>query len=158
MAGIDVHEIQRHRRAHEVSDPKAQQVPIECKGRVDVGHHQHRMSHALRPSTETRRYAVPGGMVHRRSDHRGTPPHGCPAGSRKEITSAAQRWSATAAVSRRTATPAFSSRAASASRAARVRDLPAEKTLSIRQPAVDDQALLAVIHAEGTHGAAAINR
>src|SRR5262245_6132388 len=39
-----------------------------------------------------------------------------------------------------------------------VRDLPAEKTLPIRQPAVDDEALFAVIHAEGTHGAAAINR
>jgi hypothetical protein len=40
----------------------------------------------------------------------------------------------------------------------RVRDLPAEKTLSIRQPTVDDQALLSVVHAEGTHAAAAINR
>ena len=39
-----------------------------------------------------------------------------------------------------------------------VRDLPAEKTLSIRQAAVSDEALLAVIHAEGTDGAAAINR
>src|SRR5205823_6252007 len=37
-------------------------------------------------------------------------------------------------------------------------DLPAEKTLPIRQPAIGDEALLAVIHAEGTHGAAAINR
>ena len=53
MAGVDVHEIERHRRAHEVSDPEAQQILIECKGRVYVGHHQHRMSHALRPSTET---------------------------------------------------------------------------------------------------------
>jgi hypothetical protein len=40
----------------------------------------------------------------------------------------------------------------------RVRNLPAEKTLSIHQSAVDDQALLPVVHAEGTHGAAAINR
>jgi hypothetical protein len=39
MAGVDVHEIERHRRAHEVSDPKAQQVPIEFKGRIDVRHH-----------------------------------------------------------------------------------------------------------------------
>jgi hypothetical protein len=39
----------------------------------------------------------------------------------------------------------------------RVRSLPAEKTLSIWQPTVDDQALLPVIHAEGSHGAAAIN-
>src|SRR6516162_3020472 len=50
MAGVDVHEIQRHRRPHEVSDPETQQVPIECKGRVDFGHHHHGMSHALRPS------------------------------------------------------------------------------------------------------------
>src|ERR1700730_12620270 len=34
-----------------------------------------------------------------------------------------------------------------------VRDLPAEKTLPIRQAAIGDEALLAVIHAEGTHGA-----
>jgi hypothetical protein len=40
----------------------------------------------------------------------------------------------------------------------RVRNLPAEKTLFIRQPTVDNQALLPVVHAEGTHGAAAINR
>src|SRR6516165_5664217 len=53
MAGVDVHEIERHRRTHEVSDPKAQQVPIEFEGRIDVGHHQHRMPHALRPGTET---------------------------------------------------------------------------------------------------------
>src|SRR6516225_9546385 len=54
MAGVDVHEIERHWRAHEVSDPKAQQVPIKFKGRIDVGHHQHCMSHALRAGTETR--------------------------------------------------------------------------------------------------------
>src|SRR5262249_61595300 len=53
MAGVDAHEIQRHRRPHEVSDPEAQQVPIECKGRVDFWHYQHGMSHALRPITKT---------------------------------------------------------------------------------------------------------
>src|ERR1700751_360375 len=53
MASVGVHEIQRDRRPHEVGDPEAQQVPIECEGRVDVGHHQHGMSHALRPSTKT---------------------------------------------------------------------------------------------------------
>jgi cytochrome bd ubiquinol oxidase subunit I len=37
-------------------------------------------------------------------------------------------------------------------------DLPAEKTLPIRQPAIDNQALLSVVHAEGTHVATAINR
>src|SRR5215471_13557594 len=52
MSAIDVHEIQRHRRAHEVGYPEAQQVPIERKGRVDFRHYQHGMSHALRPSTE----------------------------------------------------------------------------------------------------------
>src|SRR6266511_2924080 len=52
MASIDVHEIQRHRRPHEVSNPETQQVLIECKGRVDVGHHKYGMSHALHPSTK----------------------------------------------------------------------------------------------------------
>src|SRR5262245_47726419 len=51
--GPDVGEMQRPRRAHEVSDPEAQQVPLEWEGRVDFGHHQHGMSHALRPSTKT---------------------------------------------------------------------------------------------------------
>src|SRR6516164_11498877 len=40
----------------------------------------------------------------------------------------------------------------------RVRDLPAEKTLAVRQPTIDNQALLSVIHAERTHVAATINR
>src|SRR5262249_34962966 len=40
----------------------------------------------------------------------------------------------------------------------RVRNLPSKKTLSIGQPTVDNQALLPVVHAEGTHGTAAINR
>src|SRR5215472_14554866 len=40
--------------AHEVGYPEAQQVPIECKGRVDFRHYQHGMSHALRPSTKAR--------------------------------------------------------------------------------------------------------
>src|SRR5215831_20855002 len=52
MAGVDVHEIQRHRRAHEVGYPEAQQVPIECKGRVDFRHYKHGVSHALRPRSE----------------------------------------------------------------------------------------------------------
>jgi len=41
---------------------------------------------------------------------------------------------------------------------ARVRNLPAEKTLSIRQTTVKDQALLPVVHAKGTYSAATINR
>src|SRR5262245_41581267 len=53
MAGVDVHEIQRHRRPHEVGDPEAEQVLIERKGRIDFGHHKDGMSHALRPSTKT---------------------------------------------------------------------------------------------------------
>src|SRR5215469_13296569 len=53
MSAIDVHEIQRHRQAREVGNLEAQQIPIERKGRVDIGHHQHGMSHALRASPET---------------------------------------------------------------------------------------------------------
>src|SRR5215469_4326197 len=54
VSAVDVHKIQRHRGAHEVGYPEAQQVPIECKGRVDFRHYQHGMSHALRPSTKAR--------------------------------------------------------------------------------------------------------
>ena len=157
MAGVDVHEIQRHRRAHEVSDPEAQQVPIECKGRVDVGHHQHGMSHALRPSTETpympcraewfigdlttveRLHTVAGRIAEGNHlsgatlvRHGGAfPPHrdaGLFQPRRQRIEG---RASATSQPKKRSPSG---------------------------QPAVDDQALLAVIHAEGTHGAAAINR
>ena len=39
----------------------------------------------------------------------------------------------------------------------RVRDLPAEKSLSIGQPAIDNQALLSVVHAKRTRVATAIN-
>src|SRR5215475_10322571 len=53
MTSVDVHEIQRHRRPHEVSDPEAKEVPIECKGCVDFGHDQHSVSQALRPSAKT---------------------------------------------------------------------------------------------------------
>src|SRR5215470_1288006 len=53
VSAVDVHEIQRHRRAHEVGYLEAQQVPIEFKGRVDFRHYQHGMSHALRAGTET---------------------------------------------------------------------------------------------------------
>src|SRR5215472_10050813 len=52
VSAVDVHEIQRHRRAHVVGYPEAQQVPIECKSRVDFRHYQHGMSHALRPGAE----------------------------------------------------------------------------------------------------------
>src|SRR6516225_8132973 len=52
VSAVDVHEIQRHRRTHEIRNPEAQQVAIECKGRVDFRHYQHGMSHALRPGTE----------------------------------------------------------------------------------------------------------
>src|SRR5215472_9011327 len=40
----------------------------------------------------------------------------------------------------------------------RVRDLPAEKTLAIRQPTIDNQALLSVVHAERAHVTATIDR
>src|SRR5262249_17965002 len=40
----------------------------------------------------------------------------------------------------------------------RVRDLSAEKTLSVGQSTIDNQALLSVAHGERTHVSAAINR
>src|SRR5262249_43112896 len=52
VSAVNVHEIQRHRRAHEVGYLEAQQVSIKFKGRVDFRHYQHGMSHALRPGTE----------------------------------------------------------------------------------------------------------
>ena len=52
VSAVDVHEVQGHWRTHEVGYPEAQQVPIECKGRVDFRHYQHGMSHALRPGTK----------------------------------------------------------------------------------------------------------
>ncbi len=39
-----------------------------------------------------------------------------------------------------------------------IRDLPAEEALALGQAAIDDQALLTVIHAESPHGSAAVNR
>src|SRR5215831_9671787 len=52
VSAVDVHEIQRHRRAHEVGYLEAQQVPIKCKGRVDFRYYQNGMSHALRSGAE----------------------------------------------------------------------------------------------------------
>jgi hypothetical protein len=40
----------------------------------------------------------------------------------------------------------------------RVGDLLTEKLLSVGKAAVEDEALLAIVHAEGPHGAATINR
>src|SRR5215831_8457347 len=157
VSAVDVHEVQRHGRAHEVGYPEAQQVPIKCKGRVDFRHYQHGMSHALRPGTEAsymprwperfigdlttmkRLHTVTGRVAE--GNHfsgatlvrhgRGFPPH-------------------------RDAS-LFQPRRQCIERL-RVRDLPAEKTLAIRQPTIDNQALLSVVHAERTHGAATINR
>src|SRR5262249_31506653 len=146
VAGVDVHEIQRHRRPHEVSDPEAQQVPIECKGRVDFGHHQHGMSHALRPSAESpympcrpewfigdlttvKRLHTVGGRIAEGNHLSGAtlgpdggdfPPH---------------RGPARAAFPRRTATPAFSNRAASASSAvASAPSQPKKRSPSVNPP------------------------
>ncbi len=62
-----------------------------------------------------------------------------------------------AAGSRRTATPAASSRGAERVERGGVRDLEAEIALAVGQRAVDDQALLAVVHAEGAAGVAALD-
>src|SRR5215471_2909446 len=157
VSAVDVHEVQRHRRTHEICNPKAQQVPIECKGRVDFRHYKHGMSHALRPRSEasymprwpewfvgdlttvkrlhtvTGRVAegnhLSGATLVRHGD--GFPPHR-DAGFFQPRRQCIERR--------------------------RVRDLPAKKTLTIRQPTVDNQALLSVVHAERTHVAAAINR
>src|SRR6516165_8903023 len=40
----------------------------------------------------------------------------------------------------------------------RVRNFPTKKTLAIRQSAIDDQTLFPVVHEEGMHCAATINR
>jgi hypothetical protein len=157
VAGVDVHEIQRHRRAHEVGYPEAKQVPIERKGRVDFGHHQDGMSYALRPSAEAscmpartewfvsdlttmeRLHTVTSGVAEGNHlsgatlvRHSGGFPPYCDAGLFQPRRQCIERR--------------------------RVRNLPAEKTLSIRQPTVDNQALLSVVHPKGAHGAAAINR
>src|SRR5215471_14552199 len=88
MSCVDVHEIQRHRRAHEVGNLEAQQVPIEHKGRVDIGHHQHGMSHALRASAETAN--MPSWAEWFIGDLTTVERLHTVVGSRKEITSAAQ--------------------------------------------------------------------
>ena len=53
MAWVHVHEVDRDRRPNEVADLEAQKVLIECQGSVDVGHHEHGMSHALCPGAKT---------------------------------------------------------------------------------------------------------
>src|SRR5262249_7718981 len=90
-------------------------------------------------------------MVHWRSAHRGTPPHGCQpdrgrkSPQRRNVGPPRRRF------------PAAPRRRQVLDRRRRPHP-PAEKTLPIPQPTVDDPALLPVVHAEGTHGAAAINR
>ena len=121
------------------------------------GHHQHGMSHALRPSTETpympcraewfigdlttveRLHTVTSRIAE--GNHLSGATLVCHSGDFPPHRDAGLFQPRRQRIERR-----------------RVRNLPAEKTLSIRQPTVDDQALLSVIHAEGTHGAAAINR
>ena len=157
MASVDVHEIQRNRRPHEVSDPEAQQVPIECKSCINVGHHQHSMSNALRASTETacmpswaewfisdlatvKSLHTVAGWIAEGNDLSGATlvRHG---GSFPPYRNSGIFQPPRQPIERR-----------------RVCNLPAEKALSIRQPTVKDQALLPVVHAEGTYSAAAINR
>src|SRR5215472_3438419 len=157
VSAVDVHKVQRHRRTHEIRNSEPQQVPIECKGRVNFGHYQHGMSHALRPGTEAsympcraerfisdlttmkRLHTVTGRVAEGNhlsgatlvSHGGGFPPH----------RDAGLFQPRRQCIERR-----------------RVRDLPAEKTLPIGQTAIDNQALLSVVHAERTHVAAAIHR
>src|SRR5215470_11809295 len=157
VSAVDVHKIQRHRGAHEVGYPEAQQVPIECKGRVDFRHYQHGMSHALRPGTEAsympcRPERFIGDLTTVKRLH--------------TITSRiaeGNHFSGATLVRHGGGFPPhrdaglFQPRRQCIERR-RVRDLPAEKTLAVRQPTIDNQALLSVVHAERTHVAAAINR
>src|SRR5215471_4797570 len=157
VLAVDVHEIQRNRRAHEVGYLEAQQVPIEFKGRVDFRHYQHGMSHALSPGTEAsympcgaerfigdlttvkRLHTVTGRVAE--GNHFGGATLVCHGGGFSPHRDAGL----------------FQARRKCIERPC-VRDLPAEETLSIGQPTIDNQALLSVVHAERTHVAAAINR
>src|SRR5215469_494150 len=157
VSAVDVHEVQRHGRAHEVGYPEAQQVPIECKGRVDFRHYQHGMSHALRPSTKARympcraeRFIGDLTTVERLYTITGR------VAERNHLSSAALIRHGGGFPLHRDA-GLFQPRRQCIERR-RVRDLPAEKTLSIGQTAIDNQALLSVVHTERTHGAATINR
>ena len=157
MARVDVHEIQGHRRPHEISDPEAQQVPIEREGRFDVGHHQHGMAHALRPSTETRnipprtkRFIGDLTTVERLHAVVGRVPEG------NHLRCAPLIRYDGVFPPHLDAGP-FQPRGQRIERRC-IRNLPAEKALSILQPTVNDEALLPVVHTEGTHRAAAIDR
>src|SRR5262249_31506654 len=108
-------------------------------------------------------------MVHRRSDHRETPPHGWrpdrgrKSPQRRNVGPRRRRFPAAPRARAGGVSPPHGDAGIFQPRRQRierrcVRTLPAEKTLSIREPTVDDQALLPVVHAEGTHGAAAIYR
>jgi hypothetical protein len=156
MASVDVHEIQRDRRPHEVSDLETQQVPIECKSRVNVGHDEHSMPNALRASTETA-YVPPwaewfiGDLTTVESLH-------TVAGWIAE----GNHCSGATLVRHSGSFPPYRNAGIfqpprQPIERARVRNLPAEKPLSIHQPTVKDQALFPVVHAEGTYSAAAIN-
>src|SRR5262252_6847013 len=112
VSAVDVHEVQRHGRAHEVGYPEAQQVPIECKGRVDFRHYQHGMSHALRPGTEASYMPCRPRFI-------------------GDLTTVKRLHT----ITRRTATPAFSSRAASASSAvASATSQPKKRSPSVNPP------------------------
>src|SRR6516164_11285531 len=156
VSAVDVHEVQRHRRTHEIRNPEAQQVPIECKGRVDFRHYQHGMSHTLRPGTEAsympcRAERFIRDLTTMKSLHTVT-------GRVAE----GNHFGGATLVGHGGGFPThrdaglFQPRRQCIERR-RVRNLPAEKTLSIGQPAIDNQALLSVVHAKRTRVATAIN-
>src|SRR5262249_12265140 len=157
VSAVDVHEIQRHRRAHEVGYLEAQQVPIKCTGRVDFRYYQNGMSHALRSGAEaaympSRAERFIGDLTTVKRLHTVT-------GRVAE----GNHFSGATLVRHGGRLPPprdaslFQPRRECIERR-RVRDLPAEKTLSVGQSTIDNQALLSVVHAERTHVAAAINR
>ena len=71
-----------------------------------------------------------------------------PSGSANTIRSLTRRSSASARAPRATCTPAFSSRAANRIERGGVRDLPAEEADALAAVLADDDALLAVVHAQ----------
>src|SRR5689334_17151405 len=157
VSTADVHEVQRHRRAHEVGDLEAHQVAIECKCSVDLGHYQHGMSHALCPGTEAsympcRAEWFIGDLTTVKRLHTVT-----------SRVAEGNHFSSATLVRHGRGFPLHRDSGLFQTRhqcieCRRVGNLPAEKTLAIGKAAIDNQALFSVVHAERAHVAAAINR
>ena len=157
MARIAVEEARRIRPQEIIAEAEAEQALVEGAHLLDVLAVQHHVPHAERPGAETRDVAA----RHERRRWRSPAPWNSsmrvPAGSCSTIRSFTCRSSASAREPRATFTPAASSLPASASIAARVSDLPAEIADALPAIRVDDDALLAVVHAERHRGAGLVD-